>query len=201
MFEPTIVALCALFVLLLIVRLVRGYVVGRRLAHGGHRLPAALDAELQALLTAGTGPVKAREVLRQIQGRLPSLGAAEERAIWYCAAGHLCRTELKRPAAAVSFYLKALRETPDCVDALAALNELLVGQGLYRRLELTYWDVLSRLDDDAVGSVAWRSAWNGLASIYARSHRTGRRADAIRKMLAGCTGEETAEDRDVPTAS
>ena len=91
---------------------------------------------------------------------------------------------MKRPSLAVGLYLRALRETPNCPEALDKLQEILTAQKRLRRLEWNYWDVLGRLGEGEADSEIWLKCWSGLATVYSRSPRTVRRADAIRKAMA-----------------
>lgn len=181
--EPLLLTTIALFLLALVTRFIRGVLLGRRFRTSGTSLPHFADAELKALIEDAKKPGKLRESIRRISGRSPALDSGSLRAAYYCAAGNLVLSELKRPASAVGFYLRALREDRLSIEALEKLQEILVVQKRLRRLEWTYWDILGRLDDAEVGGDMWTKCWSGLASIYSASPRTVRRADALRKVL------------------
>ncbi|MCP4599519.1 MAG: hypothetical protein GY847_03100 [Proteobacteria bacterium] len=199
--EPILLAAIALFIVVVVLRLVRGLLLGRRFQGRGASVPSFADSKLTALLKEADGTGKVRTVIREIGHRAPGMDSAELRAAYRCGAGHLALTELKRPALAAGFYLRALREDPRCVEALDKLQEILVALKRLRRLENTYWDVLGRLGDAEVGSEMWVKCWSGLASIYSASPRTVRRADAIRKNLAAYGSNDGEELDDVPEIS
>jgi hypothetical protein len=140
--------------------------------------------ELTNLVEEAEKTGKVREAIRKLGSRGSGIDSAELRAAYRCAAGHLALTSLKRPSLAVGLYLRALREDPNCVEALDKLQEILAAQKRLRRLEWTYWDVLGRLDDAEAGGEMWSKCWSGLASLYSASPRKVRRSDAIRKALA-----------------
>jgi hypothetical protein len=184
-----------LFIAVLVIRFVRGMMLGRRVSAsaGGFEVDEDADPELKRLVKEAVASGKAREGLRQIERRATS-GEASSRAAHHCAAGNLVLTEMKRPGLAVGFYLRALREDPTCLAALERLREILMAQKRYRRLEQTCWDVLGRLDDSDVGTEMWAKAWMVLAAIYSTSPRHLRRADAIRKMLASFEADDEGEE-------
>ena len=193
--EPLLLATVALFLFALILRFVRGVLLGRRFRSHETSPPESADDELKKLIKGAREPGKLRDSLRRISQRAPTGESGKLRAAYYCAAGHLALSELKRPASSVGFYLRALREDPLCVDALEKLQEILVAQKRLRRLEWTYWDILGRLDDSEVGGEMWTKCWSGLASVYSASPRTVRRADALRKAHRVLTSDDEVEDQ------
>jgi hypothetical protein len=180
-----------LFIAVLVLRFVRGVMLGRRLegASSGCDLGDAADPELRRLVQEAVSSGRPRDAVRQIERRATS-GEAASRAAHHCAAGNLVLTEMSRPGLAVGLFLRALREDPTCTAALERLREILMAQKRYRRLERTCWDVLGRLDDGDVGSPMWIAAWSLLAAIYSTSPKHVRRADAIRKMLDSLREED-----------
>ena len=183
--EPYLLIVVGLFVFVLIFRLLRGMSLGKRLSTKRPSLPPSADEDLNKLVAEATEENgKVREVLRKMSDQASGIDSADLRAAYRCAAGYLALTELKRPSLAVGLYLRALRETPNCPEALDKLQEILTAQKRLRRLEWTYWDVLGRLGEAEAGSEVWLKCWSGLASVYSRSPRTVRRADAIRKAIA-----------------
>ena len=196
--EPLLLATVVLFILALIFRFIRGVRLGRRFLIRETSLPEFADRELKMLIDEARKPGKLRETLRDISGRAPFADSGRVRAAYYCAAGHLALTDLKRPGSSVGFYLRALREDPLCVDALQKLREILVAQKRPKRLEWTYWDILGRMDDSEVGGEMWIMCWSGLASLYSASPRTVRRADAMRKALSIFTSEDEDDVGEFP---
>jgi hypothetical protein len=192
--EPILLTAVVLFMAVLVLRLVRGARIGKRMKGRGVKLPACADDELDSLLKKAKDSGKIRDVLREINNRASRVDAADLRAAYRCAAGHLALVDLKRPNLAVGFYLRALREDPTCVEALDKLQEILAAQRRHRRLERTYWDVLGRLDDAEAGGNMWFKCWSGLASVYSASQRSIRRADAIRKALSVVAPYEPLDD-------
>ena len=192
--EPLLLTTIALFLLALITRFVRGVLLGRRFRAKGSSPPRYADAELNALIADARKPGKLRETIRRITGRALALESGTSRAAHYCAAGDLALSPLNRPASAVGFFLRALREDRLCIQALERLQEILIAQKRLRRLEWTYWDVLGRLDDAEVGGEMWTKCWSGLVSVYSASPRTVRRADALSKALKVFLAEENAEE-------
>jgi hypothetical protein len=184
-----------LFIAVLVIRFVRGMMLGRRVSAsaGGCEFDEDADPEIKRLVTEAVATGKSREGLRQIERRATS-GEASSRAAYHCAAGNLVLTEMKRPGLAVGFFLRALREDPTCLAALERLREILMAQKRYRRLEQTCWEILGRLDDSDVGTSMWSKAWTVLAAIYSTSPRHVRRADAIRKMLASFEADDEGEE-------
>jgi hypothetical protein len=184
-----------LFLALLLFRFVRAILTGRRISREQSCRPSdGGDAELARLLDeARSGGGRAREVLRKLERNAHS-GGAKDRAAFHCAAGNLAATELKRPNLAVGFYLRALREDPDCAPAFERIKEILISQKRVKRLENTCWEILGRLDDDAVGSQMWVRCWSALASVYVSAPRLALRADAIRKMLDAVMSEPSMDD-------
>jgi len=184
-----------LFLALLLFRFVRAILTGRRISREQSCRPSdGGDADLLRLLDeAKSGGGKTREVLRKLERNAHS-GGARDRAVYHCAAGNLAVTELKRPNLAVGFYLRALREDPDCAPAFERVKEILISQKRVKRLENTCWEILGRLDDDAVGSQMWARCWSALASVYVSTPRLARRADAIRKMLDAVMSEPSMDD-------
>jgi len=184
-----------LFVLMLVVRFVRGILQGRRLSAGRTCSAGGTgDPELAGLIEeAHHGGGRARSVLRKIEDRATTAAEPEARASYHCAAGDVSLIHVKRPKVAVGFYLRALREDPNCVPALDKLQEILLAQKRGRRFERTCWEVLGRLDDDEVGSEMWVKCWSGLAAIYSASAKHVGRADAIRALVASVTGGSERE--------
>ena len=200
--EPVLVALVGLFVVLLLVRLVRGFLVGRRLGAEAGIFSSPEDPELTSLVKKAQENEKVHDALREIERRASGVGSASLRAAYHCAAGHVSMTQLKRPKLAAGYYIRALREDPSYIDAIDKLRDILAAQKRYRRLEWIYWDVLGRLGASEVGSEMWIKCWSGLASVYSASQRTVRRADAIRKALLAVTpDEDDDDDDDAETAS
>lgn len=191
--ELVLLIAIGLFLAALIFRFIWGLRLGRQLPRDDNGFKATADIALTRLLEDANGNAKVREVLREISRRAPGLDTPERRAAYHSAAGYLSLQKMKRPALAVGFYLRALREDPACLRALDELQNILVAQKRFRRLERTYWDVLGRLDDTYVGQEIWLKCWSGLASLYSASPRTLRRADAIRKALAAFGPEEQDE--------
>ncbi len=196
--EPLLIVLVGLFIIVLVFRLIRGLLVGRRLKSKDPSVPGWTDPQLSNLIDGAKRPTLVREAIREIGRRAPGVESAELRAEYRCAAGYLSLNQLKRPGLAVGFYLRALREDPTSIEALDKLQEILTAQKRFRRLEWTYWDVLGRLDDAEVGSEMWGKCWAGLAAVYSSSPRTVRRADAIRKALVEFTHDDTEEPGDMP---
>ncbi len=198
--EQLIVVLVVLFLVVLILRTVRG-VIGRRVKVEDSCVPEFADTELAELVVQSKTPGKAREVLREMGRRAARVESPRLRASYNCARGNLSLNQLKRPKAAVGFYLRALREDPTCEEPLKKLQELLTAQRRMRRLEWMYWDVLGRLDDIDVDSKVWFRCWSGLASLYSASPRKVHRADAIRKVLAAYTPEDMDDTGEFPKIS
>jgi hypothetical protein len=201
MTEKIIVVLAALALLVVVLRIARGILDG-----SGHwsRAEGTLfspDPHLAALLEQARGAPKAKlkELLREIGRLAAGAGSPEKRAVCYDAAGRLALGELNRPGLAAGMFLRALRADPRCISALFKLEEVLISQKRTRRMEATYWDVLGRLDDAAVGSPVWLRCWSGLSSLYAESPRTARRADAIRKALTAFGTD--LDDKETPDES
>ena len=199
--EPLLLAVIGLFLVALVYRLVRGFSSARRWGRNSTPFPPSNDAELSHLIEEARSSGKIREALREIGRRAHALESAARRAAYHSAAGHLSLSELKRPALAAGFYLRALREDPTCVEALDKLQEILIAQRRLRRLEWTYWDILGRLEDSQVGLEIWMKCWSGLASIYSASPRTVCRADAIRKALSAYGPEDEDEIAAAPNAT
>ncbi len=188
--DPYILVFIGLFIVALVFRVVRGLSLGKFLSGSKSELPTCADPDLTALMKAVTDePRKVREILRKISRGASSAHSPDLRAAYQCAGGNIALTTLKRPNLAVGFYLRALRESPGCVEALDKLQEILTAQKRLRRLEWTYWDVLGRLEEGETGSEMWSKCWSGLASIYSVSPRRVRRADAIRKAMAAYVPE------------
>lgn len=188
--EPLILALVALFIAVLVLRLIKDYLFVKRWKGKEAGLPDAADAELAELVGAVDSANKGRETIRTISrlalgGKSPTVRGA-----YYCAAGNLALHSVKRPGLAVGLYLKALRADPTCLEALHKLQDLLSAQKRFRRLERTYWEVLARLDDTEVGGDIWIACWSGLAAVYSASPRTILRADAIRKALTAYVSDD-----------
>ncbi|MDD5306314.1 MAG: hypothetical protein PHU25_03230 [Deltaproteobacteria bacterium] len=198
--SPILAVLAGLFIVLLVARLVRGYLVARRIPVGETCMPGPMDPELVAILEEARKTGKTREALRAVERRAAAAGSPSLRAAHHCAAGNLSLNHLKRPALAVGFFLRALREDPTCVCALASLQEILTAQKRWRRLEWTYWEVLGRLADGEVGSEIWTKCWSGLSSVYSVSPRTVRRTDAIRKMLAETSAAPGIDEDEDPVS-
>lgn len=178
-----------LFVLMLVFRLVRGIIQGRRISAGRTcSTDGTGDPDLAALIEEARHGGRVREVLRRIEGRATTAAEPTARASYHCAAGDVSLIQMKRPKVAVGFYLRALREDPTCVPALDKLQEILLAQKRGRRFERTCWEVLGRLDDAEVGSEMWVKCWTGLAAFYATSPKYVGRADAIRALIASVTG-------------
>ncbi|MDJ0766747.1 MAG: hypothetical protein QNJ97_27490 [Myxococcota bacterium] len=195
--EPFVVIGAAVFIAALLFRLVRSIRLGRRFKSREHRLPACADETLNALVIEAKQTGRVKESLKDLSQRALGVDASDLRAAYHCAAGHMAMTDLKRPALSVGFYLRAIREDPHCVEALDKLQEILVAQKRFRRLEWTYWEVLGRLSDAEVGGHMWTKCWSGLASVYSTSQRTVGRADAIRKVIEVCGSDvESEEDSD-----
>ncbi len=188
--NPLLVALAGLFIVVLIARIWRGIAIGRRLRSSDASWSAEADPKLEALMNQAQDQNTVKSVLREIERRAFSRDSASTRAAYHCAAGHLALQQLKRPGLAVGFYLRALREDPTSIEALDKVQDILVAQKRTKRLEWTYWNVLSRLDDAEVGSRMWIRCWSGLASIYSASPKKTARADAIRKALTAHYSEE-----------
>jgi len=179
-----------MFVLMLVIQFIRGILQGRRISAGRTCSTDGIgDPELAGLIEqAHQGGGKARSVLRKIEHRATTADEADARAAHHCAAGDVSLIQMKRPKLAVGFYLRALREDPNCVPALDKLQEILMAQKRRRRFERTCWEVLGRLDDAEVGSEMWIKCWSGLAAIYSASPKHVWRADAIRALIASVTG-------------
>jgi hypothetical protein len=203
--EPILVALIVLFIAVLILRMIKAYLFAKRLRGDGTSLPKAADAELARLVEGVDTPQRSKESIRAITHQALGVKSPPVRGAYYCAAGNLAIHPLKRPGLAVGFYLKALRADPTCIEALRKLQDLLSAQKRFRRLEMTYWEVLARLDDCEVGEAVWVVCWSGLAAVYSASPRTVRRADAIRKALSAFVTDSDEEDSDgisnVPTVA
>jgi hypothetical protein len=195
--EQLIVVLVGLFIVVLILRAVRG-LASRRVRAEDSGVPEFADAALVELIDQSKAPGKAREILREMGRRVSGLESPRLRAAYICARGNLSLNQLKRPKLAVGFYLRALREDPACEEALKRLQELLTAQRRVRRLEWMYWDVLGRLDDIDADSKVWFRCWSGLASLYSASPRKVRRADAIRKVLSAYAPEDMADTGEFP---
>ncbi|MCP4197204.1 MAG: hypothetical protein GY762_08640 [Proteobacteria bacterium] len=181
--EILLIVLVGLFILVLVLRALRG-VVSRRYNTSDARLPKYEDPELDALLDKSTRSAKeAREALKKLGRRATVLESANTGALYRCAQGHISLNQLKRPSLAAGFYLRALREDPACVEAITLLQEILTTQRRFGRLEWAYWDVLGRIDDIEENTIMWTKCWSGLAALYSASPRKVRRADAIRKAL------------------
>jgi hypothetical protein len=195
-----LVVLAGLFVALLVFRLVRGYLVAKHFPIGNACMSGPMDPELVAIVEEAKRTGRTREALRAVERRAAGAGSPSMRAAHHCAAGNLSLNHLKRPALAVGFYLRALREDPTCVHALMSLREILTAQKRWRRLERTYWEVLGRLDDGEVGSEIWTKCWSGLSSVYSVSPRTLRRADAIRKMLTETSAAPESDEVEEPVS-
>jgi hypothetical protein len=185
-----------LFVLMLVIRFVRGIMQGKRISAGRTcSTDGTGDPELAGLIEEAHQGGKAREVLRKIEDRATSAANPESRASYHCAAGDVSLIQMKRPKVAVGFYLRALREDPTCVPAFDKLQEILLAQKRGRRFERTCWEVLGRLDDAEVGSEIWVKCWSGLAVHYSASPRHVGRADAIRALIAAVAdGQESERD-------
>ncbi|MCU0664307.1 MAG: hypothetical protein MUC50_18510 [Myxococcota bacterium] len=197
-----IVVLAVLALLVVVLRIARGLWVGSRQWGSSEGSLFSPDPHLAGLLEQAKGAPKARvkDILREIGHAAATAGSPEKRAVCFDAAGRLALGELKRPGPAAGLFLRALRADPRCLSALYKLEEILMSQKRLRRMEATYWDVLGRLDDAAVGSDMWMRCWSGLASLYAESPRTVRRADAIRKAFATFASEPEASREPQPAS-
>jgi hypothetical protein len=197
MVKQLLVIAAVLFLLMLVLRFVRGLIQGRRLSRDRSCLPGeGSDPELRRLVEeAAAGGSRAREALRRIEARVASIDDAAERAAHHCAAAGVSLAVLKRPGVAAGLYMRALREDPGCLAALVRLEEILLAQKRHRALEGFCWGLLGRLGDDATGSETWHKAWSILAKLYAMNPKRVHRADAIRKMLA-TAATDPGEDRD-----
>lgn len=191
-----IVILAGLVLLVVVLRVVRALWGGSRHWASGQGELCSPDPRVAALLeqVPGASKAKLKEIVREIARAAVTAGALDKRAVCYDAAGRLALGELQRPGLAAGMFLRALRADPNCLSALLKLEEILLSQGRLRRMETSYWDVLGRLDDSAVGSGVWVRCWTGLSSLYAESPRTVRRADAIRKALAAFGSESDEEE-------
>ncbi len=181
----------------MVLRMIKGYLVAKRLKGKGAELPEAADAELEQLMRGVDTPPQGKEAVKTISHQAMAVKSPVLRGAYYCAAGNLAIQPLKRPGLAVGLYLKALRADPSCLEALNKLQELLSAQKRFRRLERTYWEVLARLDDNEAGEAIWVACWAGLAAIYSASPRTIPRADAIRKALNAYVSEIDEDDADI----
>jgi hypothetical protein len=191
--EILLIVFIGLFILVLILRALRG-VVSRRYNTNDASLPKYEDPELDALLDMSTQSAKeARDVLKKLGRRATVLESARMSALYRCAQGHISLNQLKRPGLAAGFYLRALREDPTCEEALTLLQDILTTQRRFGRLEWAYWDVLGRIDDIESNSKMWTKCWSGLATLYSASARKVRRADAIRKALVAFGPEDLDE--------
>ncbi len=182
--EPILLVLLVLFIAVLSLRALKAYFLAHRLKTKETGIPEGADMALRDLLSDIDSPAKARNAIQKAVHSAPLGKTPTTRSAYFVAAGHLAISQLKRPKLAVGFYLKALRSNPTCIDALGRLQEILLAQKRFRRLEWTYWEVLSRLDDSEVGEEIWLMCWAGLAEIYAASPRGVHKADAIRKALS-----------------
>lgn len=182
-----------LFVVLMLFRFIRGVICGRRLASGSGSLNGKKYEAVSAIVEEAQKKGKVRDALREVLAKANSADAST-RSIYHCAAGNLSLFEMKRTNLAVGFYLRALRDDPYCIIALDRLHEILMAQKRHRRLEKTCWDILSRLDDDAIGTDVWVKCWTVLASVYSMSPKFVRRADAIRKLLSAYDDGDLADD-------
>jgi hypothetical protein len=191
--EPILLLLIGLFIAVLVMRLVKAYLLAHRLKTKGTDIPDGADGKLMGLMADIDSPQKARAAISAIGRMVPREKSPTTRSAYFVAAGHLAINPLKRPKLAVGFYLKALRSDPTCLDALHKLQEILLAQKRYRRMEWTYWEVLARLDDSEVGEEMWLVCWAGLAAIYAVSPRGVHKADAIRKTLSAFIADEEDE--------
>ena len=191
--EPIILVLLGLFIAVLILRAVKAYFLAHRLKSQDHRIPEGADTYLHDLMSDTSTPAKAKNAIRTIVRSAPRAKTPIVRSAYFVAAGHLAINSLKRPQLAVGFYLKAIRSDPTCLEALHKLQEILLAQKRYRRMEWTYWEILARLDDSEVGEEIWLVCWAGLAAIYAASPRGVNKADAIRKALTTFVTDEEEE--------
>ena len=183
MTEKILVVVVALFLLWLIVRLIWGYLVSRTMEGSSTNVPLEADGELKKLVEEVQNSGDVREGFRKIAARAASLKSGKLRAVHYCASGNLALSVLKRPNLAAGLYFRALREDPTCTEPLGHLQRILIPQKKVRRLERAYWDTLARIENPEENMEAFVSCWNGLATLYAASPRTVRRADAIRKSM------------------
>ncbi len=191
--EPLLVALVALFVVVMIFRLIKSYLLANRLKGSAADVPSDADDKLVAILKTAESPQKAKEAVQAITHAAVTIETPAARGAYFAAAGNLAVNQLKRPNLAVGLYLRALRVNPTCVEAVHRLQEILTAQKRIRRLEWTYWEVLSRLDDSEVGEEMWIACWAGLAALYAASPKTVHRADAIRKSLSAFVSDDSDE--------
>ena len=191
--EPLLVALVALFFVVLIFRMVQAYLLAHRLKGRSHDVPNDADERLLEMLRGADTPQKAKDALRDITHMAGGVNSPAGRSAYYSAAGNLALNPLKRPNLAVGLYLKALRANPTTIEAVRKLQEILTAQKRLLCLEWTYWEVLARLDDSEVGEETWLACWAGLAAIYAASPKTVHRADAIRKSLSAFLIDEDGE--------
>ena len=191
--EPIILILVGLFIAVLILRAIKAYFLAHRLKSKETGIPEGADSALLELMTDVGLPSKAKNAIQKIVRRAPRGKTPAARSAYFVAAGHLAINPLKRPKLAVGFYLKALRSNPTCLDALHKLQEILLAQKRFRRLEWTYWEVLARLDDSEVGEEIWLRCWAGLAEIYATTPRGVHKADAIRKALSAFVTDEEGD--------
>jgi hypothetical protein len=191
--EILLIVLIGLFILVLILRALRG-VASRRYNTSDASLPNYEDPELDTLLDESTRSGKeARDALKKLGRRATVLESHSLSALYRCAQGHISLNQLKRPSLAAGFYLRALREDPTCVEAITMLQEILTTQRRFGRLEWAYWDVLGRIDDIEENTKMWIKCWSGLATLYSASPRRVRRADAIRKALLAFGPEDLEE--------
>lgn len=191
--EPVILVLLGLFIAVLLLRTIKAYFLAHHLKSKDHSIPEGADQQLHELMSDVETPSKARSAIQNIGRMTPRAKTPAVRSAYFVAAGHLAINPLKRPKLAVGFYLKAIRSDPTCLEALHKLQEILLAQKRYRRMEWTYWEVLARLDDSEVGEEMWLVCWAGLAAIYAASPREVHKADAIRKVLATFVADEDEE--------
>jgi hypothetical protein len=182
-----------LFVVVLVFRLIKSYLLAHRLKGSAQDVPLDADDKLVSILETADSPPKAKEAVRDITHRAVSIKSPAGRGAYFSAAGNLAVNQLKRPNLAVGLYLRALRANPTCVEAVHRLQEILTAQKRIRRLEWTYWEVLARLDDSEVGEEMWIACWAGLAALYSASPKTVHRADAIRKSLSAFVADESDE--------
>jgi hypothetical protein len=191
--EPLLLALIGLFIAVLIIRLAKAYLLAHRLKGKEPDIPEDADEQLLSLMEKVETPQKARETIRNISRLASRVKTPTGRSAYFVAAGHLAINPLRRPKLAVGFYLRALRSNPTSLDALHKLQEILLAQKRFRRMEWTYWEVLARLDDSEVGEEMWMVCWAGLAAIYAATPRGVHKADAIRKALKAFVTDEEEE--------
>jgi len=198
MVKGLLVVAAVLFLLMLLLRFVRGMSQGRRLSRGRNCLTGdSSDPELRRLVAeAEAGGGRAREALRRIEARVTTIDDAGGRAAHHCAAAGVSLAVLKRPGVAAGLYMRALREDPTCIAALVQVEEILLAQKRHRAFEGVCWGLLGRLGEDATGTEAWFKAWSALAGLYAANPRRVHRAAAIRKMLAGVSAETEADRTD-----